>query len=342
MDADPFWRGKKVLITGINGFIGGNLAKALLAAGADISGLIRNHAKNTFLFIEGLSDKCTLVDGDLCDKELLARIVAEQMVNVIFHLAAQVEVGVGLANPYLTWETNVRGTYTLLEAVRQHPQHVQAVIVASTDKAYGPYARDQMPYREDYPLRPRYPYDTSKACGDMIAQAYASEVHKLPVAVTRFCNIFGPGQMNFSAIFPDAITSALGYSTFTPRGNGQQIRDFIYVEDVVDLYLTMARHVAEDPERYRGEVFNAGTNTAHSMREVVTEIYSLCGNKNDLEQVLSLMEGKTTSGEIDCQYMDFDKVNRYFGWSPRHNFRDGLMKTIAWFEDYHRRRSSTA
>src|SRR5690606_36361785 len=133
-------------------------------------------------------------------KELMARILSEERINAIFHLAAQVEVGVGMSNPYLTFETNVRGTYTLLEAVRQHPEHIQAVIVASTDKSYGSYPKEKMPYKEDYPLKPRYPYDTSKAAADMIAQSYANEVYKLPLVVTRFCNIFGPGQLNFSAV----------------------------------------------------------------------------------------------------------------------------------------------
>lgn len=262
------------------------------------------------------------------------RIISEEMINSVFHLAAQVEVGVGISNPFLTFETNIKGTYTLLEAVRQHPEHTESVIVASTDKAYGPYTKEEMPYKENYPLRPRYPYDTSKACGDMIAQSYANEIYKMPLVVTRFCNIFGPGQLNFSAVVPDAVTSALGYSKFVPRGDGSQVRDFLFVEDVVDLYLTIGEKMAQNPAKFRGEIFNAGTKTPHSVREVIEEIFNLCGNKSDLEEVLKLMKGKKTTGEIDTQFMDYEKAREFFGWSPKHTFTQGLSKTIEWFKSY--------
>lgn len=280
----------------------------------------------------------TLIEGDLTDRDLMGRVIAEEMINVVFHLAAQVEVGVGLSNPYLTFETNVRGTYTLLEAIRQYPEHIESVVMASTDKSYGQYPKEKMPYKEDYPLKPRYPYDTSKACADMIAQSFANEIYKMPLVITRFCNIYGPGQLNFSAIVPDAATSALGFSKFIPRGDGRQVRDFIFVEDVVDLYLRIGEEVAKAPEKYRGEVFNAGTNTAHSVKEVIETIYTLCSNKADLDEVLELMKGKKTTGEIDCQFMDFEKVNQFFDWSPRHTFSQGLSKTIEWYKSYNQHR----
>ncbi|MCX5788621.1 MAG: GDP-mannose 4,6-dehydratase [Elusimicrobia bacterium] len=333
-----FWRGKNVFVTGINGFIGGNLAKGLLAQEARVVGLLRNKNEDTLLYFEKLAGKVTLIDGDLCDKELMERIIVEERIDCVFHLAAQVEVGVGMANPYLTCETNIRGTYTLLEAVRQFAKNIKAVVVASTDKAYGSYGRDMMPYKEDYPLKPRYPYDTSKACADMLARAYASDVYRLPIVVTRFCNIFGPGQLNFSAIVPDAITSAQGYTEFIPRGDGSQIRDFIYVEDVIELYLTMGEALAKDPRGIAGEVFNAGTNSPISVRRVVEQIYNMSGDKKGLARVLSLMKGKKTVGEIDCQYMDFEKVNKIFGWKPRHDFKAGLQKTYRWFERYNEHR----
>jgi CDP-glucose 4,6-dehydratase len=210
--------------------------------------------------------------------------------------------------------------------------------VASTDKSYGSYGKDKMPYKEDYPLKPRYPYDTSKACADMIAQSYASEIYKLPVVVTRFCNIYGPGQLNISAIMPDAITSALGYTKFIPRGDGSMIRDFIFVEDVVDLYLKIAEALAKDPKKISGEIFNAGTKSPISVREVLREIYTLAGNEKDYEEMLSQMNGKKTTGEIDCQYMDFEKVDKFFAWCPKHSLREGLKKTIEWFRRYNEQR----
>ncbi len=332
---DNFWKGKNIFITGINGFIGSNLAKLLISCGANIFGLVRNPDKRTLLFFEDISKAVVLIEGDLCDKELISRIISEEQIDTIFHLAAQVEVGVGLDNPYLTFETNVRGTYTILEAVRSYPKNIKSVVVASSDKAYGSYDKNMMPYKEDYPLIPKYPYDTSKACADLIAKSYANDIYKLPIVVTRFSNIFGPGQLNFSAIVPDGIRSAMKISEFIPRSDGSAIRDFIYVEDVCDLYLKIAQNIAlENNESIYGEVFNAGTNNPISMKDVISRIFESFNNQKDLDKILKLMEGKVTKGEIDTQYMDYEKVNNYFGWSPTHNFDEGLEKTISWFKNY--------
>ncbi len=329
-----FWFGKNVLVTGINGFIGGNLAKGLLENGASVFGLVRNAAHDTFLYHEKLDHRITLIEGDITDKDLLTRIVSEEQINAVFHLAAQVEVGVGLTNPYLTFETNTRGTWCLMEAVRSCPQTIEAVVVASTDKAYGSYPADRMPYKEDYPLLPQYPYDVSKACGDMIARTYANEIYKLPVVVTRFCNIFGPGQLNFSALIPDAARACLGYGKFVPRGSGQQIRDFIFVGDVVDLYLRIGENLARNANKLRGRVYNAGTNQPRAVREVLETVFRLTGRQADFKAVLEMMKGRETVGEIECQYMDYELVNRDFGWSPQHSFDRGVTLTIEWFKGY--------
>ena len=329
-----FWFGKNVLITGINGFIGGNLAKGLLENGANVFGLIRNAAHDTFLYYEKLNNKITLIEGDITDKDLLTRIVSEEQINAVFHLAAQVEVGVGLTNPYLTFETNTRGTWCLMEAIRACPQTIEAVVVASTDKAYGSYPAERMPYKEDYPLLPQYPYDVSKACADMIARTYANEIYKLPVVVTRFCNIFGPGQLNFSALIPDAARACLGYGKFVPRGSGQQIRDFIFVGDVVDLYLRIGEHLARNANSLRGRVYNAGTNQPRAVRDVLETVFRQTGQQQAFKAVLEMMKGRETIGEIECQYMDYDLVNRDFGWSPQHSFDSGVALTIEWFKGY--------
>lgn len=329
-----YWKGRNVFITGINGFIGGNLAKALLAKGANVTGLVRNRNKDTLIFYEGLADRMVLIQGELVDRELLEGIIAEQQIDAVFHFAAQVEVGVGIKNPYLTYETNIRGTYCLMEAIRTSGQKVQSIVVASTDKSYGSYPRDRMPYKEDYPLLPKYPYDISKACGDMIAQSYASDIFHLPVVVTRFCNIYGPGQLNFSAIIPDGIRSALGYTKFVPRGDGSQIRDFIYVEDVAELYMLIGELLGNEPDSLAGEIFNAGTNTAYSVRQILEAIFLKIGKTSDLEEIISLMKDKKTTGEIEVQFMDFDKVNQYTGWEPKHSLDQGLKKTIDWFTKY--------
>ena len=331
-----YWKGKNVFITGINGFIGGNLAKKLLNNGANVFGLIRNHSSLSFLYFEDLNKEIVLISGDLTDKELLCGILSENNINVVYHLAAQVEIGVGLKNPYLTFESNIRGTYSLLEAIRLHSDTIEAAIFASTDKAYGSYSFDQMPYKENYKLLPKYPYDVSKACADMIAQVYANDIYKLPIAVTRFSNIYGPGQLNFSALVPDSVTSALGYSKFIPRGDGSMIRDFLYVEDVVDLYLKIANSLFENPEKISGEVFNAGTNNPTSVRDLLEIVYRLAGTQDDYKDILSLMDEKIAVGEIQCQYMDYEKVNKYFNWSPSISLEDGLIKSIEWYKGWNK------
>lgn len=334
LSSSNYWFGKNVLITGINGFIGGNLANELLNQGANVFGIVRNIRYDSFLFFEGVNKNIVLVNGDITDKIFLSRIFAEERIEVVFHLAAQVEVGVGLTNPYLTFETNIKGTYSILEAIRQCPDYIESVIMASTDKSYGSYPEKDMPYKEDYPLIPKYPYDVSKACADMIAQSYAADVFNLPIIVTRFCNIYGPGQLNFSAIFPDSIRACLGYGEFIPRGNGQQIRDFIFIDDVVDLYLRIAEGLAKNPDKYRGNIYNAGTNTPISVRNILEIVYKLTNNHDAFVKILNIMKNKETIGEIDCQYMDYEKVNHHFNWAPKYTLEEGVIKTIDWFRKY--------
>ena len=327
------WKNKNVLITGVNGFIGGNLCKSLLKEGANVIGLIRNQNETSFLYFEKLEKKIILIKGDLVDSKVIEGILSEYNINYVFHLAAQVEVGVGLNNPYLTFETNIRGTYTLLEACRVYGKNIEAIIIASSDKSYGSYPKEKMPYKEEYPLNPQYPYDTSKACADLIAKSYSKSYKNFPVLITRFCNIYGPGQLNFSAIIPDCIRSALGLSNFIPRGDGEAIRDFIYVEDVCKLYKVIAENLAEN-NSLSGEVFNAGTNKPVSMKELVSQIFIYMEKQDELDYILLQMKDKQTFGEIDCQYMDYIKVNKYFSWKPETELLNGLKSTISWYKDY--------
>ncbi len=328
-----YWSNKKVLITGINGFIGGNLCNFLLKKGAEVYGFIRNHNKETFLFYEGLDKKIKIFTGDLCNKDLFSRIISEEQINSIFHLAAQVEVGVGMSNPYLTFETNVRGTYSLLEACRLFPNNLKSIVIASTDKSYGSYPKEKMPYKENYPLLPKFPYDTSKACADLVAQSYANDVYKLPIIISRFCNIYGPGQLNFSAVVPDGIRSALKYSTFIPRSDGSMTRDFLHVNDVCKLYLLMSEELANKPH-IRGQIFNAGPNEPVSVKQILEIIFNQVGNNKDLKKIIKIMKDKKTSGEIDYQCMDFKKVNKYFGWAPTISLEEGLKISLDWYKGY--------
>jgi CDP-glucose 4,6-dehydratase len=323
-----------VLITGANGFIGGNLTHFFVNEGAEVTGLERNIERRSYLHFEGLGSKIRTVRGDLCDRSFLERVMAEGNFEYCFHLAAQVEIGVGLQSPYTTFETNVRGTYTLLEALRTHAKGLRAAVIASTDKAYGEYPADQMPYREHYPLKPQYPYDTSKACADMIAHSYASDVYQLPLVVTRFCNIYGPGQLNFSALIPDSVRAAIGKGTFVPRGDGSHVRDFIYAADVVSLYARIAEVLSHEPARFRGKAYNAGTNEPRTVREVIQMVFNKCKNPAALTTIEEQMRSARTTGEITVQYMDYDVVQRDFGWKPTTSFSDGIDQTIAWFRRF--------
>lgn len=336
MTGPHFWRGRSVLITGINGFIGGHLAEALIARGARITGLIRNLKKDTYLFLEGMDGRINLVSGDLTNRETLQRVVSEERIQVCFHLGAQVEVEVARRYPFLTWETNIRGTYCLLEALREQKGSVEAIVVASSDKAYGSYSVSQMPYREHYPLKAVFPYDVSKACADMIAQSYASDLFKLPLIVTRFCNVYGPGQLNFSALIPESTRAALGFGEFVPRSDGRQVRDFIFAQDAADLYVTMAESLACD-RKLSGEIFNAGANQPVTVRDVVRLVFELADAPGGYQKLEEAFEGKETTGEIANQFATFDKVNRLFGWKPSTQFRDGLSKTVQWYRKYFER-----
>ena len=324
-----------MLITGSTGFVGGNLIKKILNSKANIFGIIRSENPYSFLFLEGLNNNIRLIHGDLIDKELLLNTITENQIDIIFHLAAQVEVGVGLINPFLTFETNVRGTYNLMEACRVAKlsgQNIKSIIVASSDKAYGEYPIDKMPYKESYPLLPRFPYDTSKACADMICNAYSIDEYNLPIVITRFSNIYGPGQMNFSAIVPDSIRSGLGYSKFIPRSDGSMVRDFIYSEDVADLYMLIAKELALNPKKLKGQIFNAGSNQPIDMKSLIIKIYNSLENPKDLKMILKAMEGKKTIGEIQHQHMSFDKVFEFFDWKPKNSIDDGIVKSIAWYK----------
>ena len=328
------WKNRKVLLTGISGFVGGNIAKKLIDMGADVFGLVRDQKNNTYIHISGYSEKVQYITGDLTDLNLLERIISEEQIEYVFHLAAQVEVGIGLLNPYLTFESNLRGTYTLLEALRRFNSSVKAVIVASSDKSYGEYPKDAMPYQEDYPLLAKYPYDTSKACTDMIASAYANDVYGLPIVTTRFCNIYGPGQLNFSAIIPDCMRSIINNYDFIPRSDGKMVRDFLYVSDVADLYIQIAEKLAINPDNYRGQIYNAGPNDPISMRELLRLIYSIAGKSNDYNEVLEKMNEKITVGEISYQSMSHEKVNNDFDWLPGTKLTVGLENTFKWYKGY--------
>lgn len=324
-----FWNNKVVLITGINGFVGGNLAKQLLSCGAKIIGITNSTKKNKFLKYEKIYESIKLHNIDISNQTKLSKIFSLYKIDICFHLAAQVDVNVARLDPHTTFETNIRGTYNLLELLRNH-NSIKSIIMASSDKAYGEYKTKDLPYTEKHDLRPIFPYDVSKAAADLISKSYSSDLYKMPIIITRFANIFGPGQLNFTALIPDCILANLGYRKFIPRGSGENKRDFLFVDDVCDLYICLAYHLSND-KKYIGEVYNAGTGDGYKVKEIIEKICLLNNNKSLYDKIKKDLKNKKLIGEIQHQFMNHKKISKHFRWRPAHTLSEGLKKTIKWY-----------
>ncbi|MDX6662689.1 MAG: hypothetical protein QOG09_791 [Solirubrobacterales bacterium] len=313
-------KGRAALVTGAEGFAGSWLARALLEEGASVVAYDRGDPNTSGLELQGIADDVELVRGELTDGELLARTIAGSGVDAVFHLGAQTIVGTANASPLPTFESNIRGTWELLEACRA--AGVRTVVVASSDKAYG--AHEQLPYREDAPLQPTYPYDVSKAAADLIARSYW-HTYELPVAVTRFANLYGGGDLNFSRLIPETALAAIEGRRPQLRSDGSPERDYLYVEDAARAYLAIA--AALDEGRGRGEAFNAGGGEPHAVREIVELLGEIAGAPLDPD-----FRGKgTPPGEIDRQYLDSTKLRETTGWEPQVDLREGLALTLDWY-----------
>ena len=331
-----FWKNKKILITGIDGFVGSNLAKRLTLYGAKVNGIIQKPNKKSLLYFEKINKKCKLFKGDIVDQNFVKKILKKKF-EIIFHLAAQVEVGVANTNPFKTWESNIRGTYTLLNNL-VGDNKIKSIIMASSDKSYGTYPKSLLPYKEHYTSRAIFPYDVSKACADMISKSYSSELFKLPIITTRFSNIFGPGQLHFSALIPDIMKSLILNKKFIPRGDGSDLRDYVYINDIVDLYLLLSKNLYKKP-KLRGEIFNAGINKPISVKEVISKFYLARNKKKELKIIFKLMKSKKSKGEIPYQYMDHEKLKKYFGWKPKYDFNTTAKTTYEWYKEYFKKNS---
>ena len=311
-----------MLVTGGTGLAGGWLVRRLLELRAEVVCLVRDWVPYSSLLRDGSGSEATLVFGDVRDQPLLERALGDYEVEVVFHLAAQTIVPIANRNPVETLDTNVRGTWTLLEACRRSPR-VAAVVVASSDKAYG--TQEQLPYREDTPLSATHPYDVSKACSDLVARSYAS-TYDLPVGITRAGNFFGGGDLNWSRLVPGTIRSALRGRAPVIRSDGSPLRDYVYVEDAVEAYLLLAEAVADG--RLRAEAVNISYERPLSVRQVVDAIIAETGV--ELEPVI---EGNATH-EIQDQYLDARLARERLDWSPSYDFEEGLRRTVAWYRAY--------
>ena len=271
---------------------------------------------------EGLRDRCMLVEGSLTDIGSLRRALDGADARHVYHLGAQTQVGVANRAPFETWEVNIRGTYSLLEAIREL-RSVERVVVASSDKAYGEH--ENLPYREDFALQPSFPYDVSKAATDMIARSYAA-TYDMPVAVTRLANVYGPGDVNWARVIPDTARALVRGERPVIRSDGKPERDYLYVEDAADAYLTVADSLSERANW--GRAWNAGSGVPLSVLEVVTRLIAVSG----LEVEPDIQGTGVPHGEIDRQYLDPTAMSWELGWSPRWDFDEGLRVTWEWYE----------
>lgn len=321
MDA-KFWKNRRVFVTGCTGLLGSWLCRELLNNGASCVGLVRDNVGRSNFFGMALDKEMTVVNGELEDYFLIERVLNEYEIETVFHLGAQTIVKVANANPLSTFEANIKGTWNVLEACRRS-ECLESVIVASSDKAYGEH--DVLPYKEDYSLCGRHPYDVSKSCADMLAGSYHA-TYGLPVCITRCGNIFGGGDLNFNRLIPGTIMSILHKDRPIIRSDGKYIRDYIYVKDAALGYLLLAQKMRD--KKIHGEAFNLSYEKRLNVVRIVEMILDIMGS--DLKPVIR----DRVKNEIKNQYLSAAKAKKVLGWQPAHELKDGLAETVEWYRQY--------
>jgi CDP-glucose 4,6-dehydratase len=319
--ASGFWLDRPTLVTGGTGLIGGWLVKRLLSQGADVVCLVRDWVPQSEFVRARLIESVKVVRGEVEDQDLLERTIGEYEIDSVIHLAAQTIVGIANRNPASTFATNIGGTWSLLEACRRSPT-VKQIVVASSDKAYGD--QDDLPYREDTPLQGRHPYDVSKSCADLIAQSYAS-TFGLPVAVTRCGNFYGGGDLNWNRIVPGTIRSVLRGERPVIRSDGQSVRDYFYAEDGAAANMLLAEQLAAHRE-LSGQAFNFSNEVQITVLDLVEQLLSLMSSN------LKPEIRNAATNEIRHQYLSAEKARRVLGWSPLYDLKEGLGRTIEWYQ----------
>lgn len=324
MTAISFWKDKRVFITGATGLVGSWLTKELVNAEAHVVILQRDNDPHSELIRSHIIKKVSVVQGCLEDGVSCERALAEYEIDTVFHLGAQTLVGTALRNPLLTFESNIRGTYMLIEACRRQRSMVQRIVIASSDKAYG--ESEILPYTEDMPLSGRHPYDVSKSCTDLLSICY-SKTYSMPIAIARCGNIYGGGDLNWSRIIPGTIRSLLADQLPEIRSNGKLTRDYIFVNDVVNAYLSLAEHLQN--ESVRGEAFNFGPNRPYSALDIVCKLQVLMNKEHLVPHILD-----RAVSEIKDQTLDSSKAQKILGWNPEYSLEEGLIQTIDWYTRY--------
>lgn len=318
-----FWLDRPTFVTGGSGLVGTWLVQRLVAAGADVVCLLRDWVPQSELVRSHLIEQIKIVRGDVRDREVLERILGEYEVTTVIHLAAQTIVTIANRNPISTFETNIGGTWSLLEACRRSPK-IEQLIIASSDKAYGD--QEKLPYDELTPLQGQHPYDVSKSCADLIAHSY-SATYGLPLSITRCGNFYGGGDLNWNRIIPGTIRAVIRGQRPIIRSDGQYVRDYFYVEDGAAAYMFLAEKLAENPA-LRGEAFNYSNELQITVLELVEKILKLMGS--DLQPEIH----NETINEIRIQYLDATKSHTILGWKPLFSLDEGLRRTIDWYKEF--------
>ena len=319
-----FWKERNVFVTGATGLLGSWLVEDLLQHHARVICLMRDWVPYNRLAEENLLGKCTVVRGELEDQSVILRTLNEYEVDSIFHLGAQTIVGTANRSPLSTFESNIRGTWNLLEAARECSKKVERIILASSDKAYGLSLK--LPYTEESPLQGRFPYDVSKSCADLIGMSYF-HTYRMPISITRCGNLFGGGDLNFNRLVPGTIRSALNHESPIIRSDGKFIRDYFFVRDAVEAYLMLAENVSHDT--LAGEAFNFGNETPLTVLEVVNKILELLNVTNLEPKILN-----QATHEIPAQYLDCSKARTLLNWKPKYTLEQGLLETIDWYRNH--------
>lgn len=318
-----FWLNRPTFITGGTGLVGTWLVSRLVEAGADVICLVRDWVPQSELVRNGLIEKVKVVRGDIRDREVLERTLGEYEIDTVIHLAAQTIVTIANRNPISTFESNITGTWNLLEASRRSPK-VKQIVVASSDKAYGD--QDKLPYDENTPLQGQHPYDVSKSCADLIAHTYAV-TYGSPVAISRCGNFFGGGDLNWNRIIPGTIRSILSGQPPVVRSDGQYIRDYFYAEDGAAAYMLLVEQLAKRPE-LKGQAFNFSNEIQVTVIQIVKKILTL------MDSTLEPDVRNEVSNEIRHQYLCAEKARQMIGWSPLFTLDQAIVNTIEWYREF--------
>lgn len=311
--------GKNVLVTGATGLVGSHLVERLLEKKANIIATYRSSDPRSYFFDNGFGNKVVMAICDLKDYKRVYDVVTQYEIDFVFHIAAQPIVEIAFQNPLETLEDNINGTINILESSRLYPR-VKGVVVASSDKAYGKKCDHAT---EDAPMNGDHPYDVSKSCVDLIARAYA-KTYNMPVTVSRFGNIYGPGDLNMNRIIPSIMKAVIFGETLQIRSDGKFVRDYVYVKDVADGYILLM----EQMDKAKGEAFNFSTGYNFSVLDLLEKISKIVGKKVKYEII------NNQKNEIPNQSLNFDKVVERLGWKSRYTFEDGIKETIHWYERY--------